>query len=114
MRPDLEAARKSGAEAGNALFQTRWQLALQLLYSPNLGPGGLDLLLDYRREMKYNQYHQQRGCQVSTDNIFMGRWIVLLSGFCEEGGLQEHVHRSSESIIYSLLVGTGEGGSGVL
>lgn len=61
--------------------------------------------------MKYNQYRQQRGCQVSTDNIFMGRCIVLLSGFCEEAALREHVHHSSESIIYSLLVGTGEGGS---
>lgn len=97
----MEAARKSGAEAGNTLFQTHWQLALQLLYSPSLGPGGLDLVLDYRREMKYNQYRQQRGCQVGTDNIFMGRCIVLLFGFCEEGGLRENAHSSSESIIDS-------------
>ena len=81
---------------------------------PQSGPGGLDLVLDYRREMKYDQCHQQRGCQVGTDNIFMGRCIVLLFGFCEEGGLRENAPSSSESIVYSLLVGTGDGGSGFL
>lgn len=110
----MEAARKSGAEAGNTLFQTPLAVGPSAAVQPQSGPGGLDLVLDYRRKQKYNQCHQQRGCQVSA-NIFMGRCIVfLLFGFCEEGGLGRMYPSSSESIVYSLLVGTGNGGSGFL
>lgn len=64
--------------------------------------------------MKYNQYCQQRDCQVSADNTFMERCIVLLFGFCGEGEPRENVHSHSESIICLLLIETSDGGSGFL
>lgn len=49
---------------------------------PSVGSGVLDLVLDHRRgsDVKYDQYCQQQDCQVSTDNIFMGRYTVWLFG----------------------------------
>ena len=99
MRPEREAARKSGAGAGKTLFQIHWQLALQLLYIPSVGPGVLDLVLDHRKGVKYNQYCQQQDSQVSTDNVFTGRYSVLLFGFCGEGGPMENACSNAEDII---------------
>ena len=91
----MEAARKSGAEVRKPVPDPL-AVGPSAAVQPQEGPrgAGSGFRPQEESEVKYNQYCQQRDCQVSADNIFMGRCIVLLFGFSGEGEPREKIGRA--------------------
>lgn len=81
MRTERKAAKKSGAEAGKTVPDPL-AVGPSAAVQPPYGPRGVGSGFEPQEgsEVKYNQYRQQQDCQVSNDNMFVGKYIVLIFG----------------------------------